>query len=236
MTRWIVAAAFLLPLLKPAAGTAQGRWNEINEKGIVSRDTFSREGFTLVFINKSADFNAATGKRMVDAFYTVYPKQAKLYNKHTLRKVVFIIDPEYKGVAATAGGIVRISPEWMQANPGDIDVVTHEVMHIAQAYPDGAGPGWITEGIADYVRYSMGVDNAGSNWALPDYSAGQHYQDAYRVTARFLAWIEKHKKAGLVQKLDAAMRSKTYSAQFWSKQTGLTVDELWKEYTANPAL
>lgn len=236
MKRWIMAAAIALPLLKPVTGAAQSKWDDINEQGIVSRDTFTRQGFTLVFINKSAAFNTATGKRMVDAYFTVYPKQAALYNKHTTRKVIFIIDPEYKGVAATAGGIVRFSPEWMQEHPEDIDVVTHEVMHIAQGYPDGAGPGWITEGIADYVRYSMGVDNAGGNWALPDYNKNQHYENAYRVTARFLAWIEKHRKAGLVQKLDAAMRSKTYTEQFWKKQTGSTVDELWKEYAASPAL
>lgn len=236
MKRWILAAGLLAPLLKPVQILAQSNWDEIGESGIVSRDTFKQKGFTLVFINKSADFNTATGKRMVDAFFTVYPKQAALYNKNTLRKVVFIIDPGYDGVAATAGEIVRFCPGWMKSNPGDIDVVTHEVMHIIQAYPNGAGPGWVTEGIADYVRYSMGVDNAGSHWALPDFSEKQHYQNAYRVTARFLAWIEKHKKKGFVQKLDAAMRSKTYTAQFWNEQAGAGVDELWKEYAANPAL
>jgi hypothetical protein len=33
-------------------------------------------------------------------------------------------------------------------------------MHIVQAYPDGAGPWWITEGIADFVRFDDGIDNA----------------------------------------------------------------------------
>lgn len=236
MKKWILAAAFLLPMLKPVCAAAQNGKDDSGERGVISCDTFLKKGFTLVFINKSADFNVATGKKMIDAFFTVYPKQAKLYNTQTLRKVVFIIDPAYDGVAGTANGIVSFSAKWMASNPGDVDVVTHEVMHIAQAYPEGAGPGWITEGIADYVRYSMGVDNVGGNWTLPDFSQEQHYQDAYSVTARFLAWVEKHKKKGLVQQLNAAMRTKMYTDAFWKMQTGHTVDELWKAYAANPTL
>ncbi len=48
-------------------------------------------------------------------------------------------------------------------------------MHIVQNYGRSTRPGWLTEGIADYVRYKYGVDNVGSKWALPDYKAGQSY-------------------------------------------------------------
>lgn len=234
MKKLIMAAGMLLPLLTGI--TARAQWDHIATEGVISRDTFSRNGYTLVFINMDADFNTATGKRMVDAFFTVYPKQAKEYNAKTMKHVVFIIDPGYTGVAATAGGIVRINPKWMKDNPNDIDVVTHEVMHIVQGYPGNSGPGWITEGIADYVRYSMGVDNVAGGWSLPAYSNNQHYENAYRVTARFLAWIEAHKKKGFVQKLDAAMRTATYTPAFWKDNTGSSVEDLWKEYAANPAL
>ncbi|MFT3827869.1 MAG: basic secretory protein-like protein [Chitinophagaceae bacterium] len=213
---------------------AQADWNSIGA-GVIHQDSTTRQGYTLIFVNKSADFDTAIGRRMTDAFFTVYPVEAKLYNPKTLRKVFFVVDPEYKGVAATAGGIVRYNPEWFKKHPGDIDVVTHEVMHIVQAYPGGSGPGWITEGIADYVRYTLGVDNAGAGWSLPEYNAKHHYDNAYRITARFLVWIEKSHK-GFVQKLDAVMRSKTYQDSFWKEQTGKTVSELWDEYAANPGL
>jgi hypothetical protein len=216
--------------------SAQTNWNHISMEDVISRDTITKKGFTLIFINKAILFDSTVKRRMEDAFFTVYPKQATIYNSGTLKKVIFVIDPEYKGVAAAAGGIVRYNPEWFAGNPRDIDVVTHEVMHIVQSYPDGAGPGWLTEGIADYVRFTLGVDNKGASWELPEYEASQSYTDAYRVTARFLVWAEKHYGKGLVKQLDASLRSDTYKPELWVKISGKTLDDLWKEYAGNPVI
>lgn len=215
---------------------AQDDWNHIGMADVVSNDTTVKKGYTLIFINKSASFDAKVKQRMTDAFFTVYPKEAKKYNKNTLKTVVFLIDPKYTAVAATAGRIVRYNPAWFVSHPGDIDVVTHEVMHIVQAYGGGAGPGWLTEGIADYVRFKMGVDNKGAKWTMPAYTDKQSYQNAYRVTARFLVWTEKNYDKKLVKKMDAALRSHTYKADLWKEYTGKTVDELWSDYGRNPTI
>jgi hypothetical protein len=87
----------------------------------------------------------------------------------------------------------------MQKHPEDLDVVTHEVMHIVQNYDRSTLPGWLTEGIADYVRYKYGVDNAGSKWALPYYKAGQSYKNSYRITARFLNRLENNRHSRIVK-------------------------------------
>lgn len=217
---------------------AQNRWDAVDEdiKIATSVDTMKQGKYSLIFINKSVDFDTVVKKRLVEVFFINYPKEAKIYNKKTTRKVVFVIDPDYKGVAAAAGGVVRFNPLWFKKNPGDVDVVTHEVMHLVQSYPDGAGPGWITEGIADYVRFTLGVDNEGANWKLPEFDEKQSYENAYRITARFFYWIEKNIKRGTIKKLDAAMRTKTYSDIFWEKYTGKTVDELWAEYAKKPTI
>ncbi len=216
--------------------TAQSNWDNVFSKDDVSRDTISKKDYTLVFINKDIAFDKKVEQNMINAFFTVYPKEVKAYNRRSLKKVTIIIDPGYEDVAATAGGIVRVNPKWMHKHPGDIDVITHEVMHIVQAYPDGAGPGWITEGIADYVRYKFGVDNEAGGWRLFDYSVHQSYKDAYRVTARFFVWIEKNYRRNFVKKLDAAMRAKKYTDAFWEKETGKTVDQLWNVYSVNPVI
>jgi len=215
---------------------AQRNWNRVTTDDATAVDTLTKKKYTLIFIDKSPDLNPQVKERLIDAFFTTYPKKAKLYNKNTAKKVIFIVDPEYKGVAAAGGGIVRFNPEWFKSNPGDIDVVTHEVMHLVQSYPGGAGPGWITEGIADYVRFKFGVDNEGGNWRLPEFQPEHHYTDAYRITARFFHWIEQSKKKGLVKKLDDAMRTKTYNDGFWLKETGMSIDDLWAAYAANPAI
>ena len=228
--------AALLLLATKHAEAQDSDWNHIGMEDIVSKDSFTRKDYTLIFINKQQGFNSTVKQQLIETFFNVYPKEAKLYNKNTLKKVIFVVDPAYKGVAATDNGLVRFNPEWFAKHPKDIDVVTHEVMHIVQSYHSDNTPGWLTEGIADYVRATLGVDNAGAGWTLPSYSPKQNYTDAYRVTAKFLIWAEKKHDKKLVQQLDAAMRAGTYQPDLWKQLTGKTVDELWKEYADNPVI
>ena len=202
----------------------------------ISIDTIVKDGYTLIFITKDSAFDVKVKQRMIDAFFTVYPRQARRFNPAALKNVAFIVDTAYKGIAATSNGTVRYNPKWFHNHPGDIDVVTHEVMHIVQAYPSGAGPGWLTEGIADYARHIYGVDNAGGNWSLTPFSPSHSYTNSYRITARFLVWLEKNISSMIVDELDGAMRSKTYSKETWKQLTGKTVDELWEDYSHRPEL
>jgi alpha-L-fucosidase len=200
-----------------------------------TRDTITKGKYTVVFINKDPGFSGVTRQRLIDTYFDVYPKEAARFNPGTLRLVNFVIDPSYDGVAATDAGIVRYNPVWLQKHPEDIDVVTHEVMHIIQDYRHDP-PGWLTEGIADYARFVFGVNNAAAHWALPDLKTGQSYENAYRVTARFLVWASQRGDAHLVDKFDAALRSGKYTPALWVKLTGKTVDALWAEYAANPVV
>lgn len=197
---------------------------------------YQQKGYKLTFINYDATFDTLEQQRMVKTFFTVYPELAKAYNHKTLRSVTMVIDTAYDGVAATDNGKVTVSNKWMHKHPEDIDVVTHEVMHIVQDYGDSNGPGWLTEGIADYARYKFGVNNAAANWKLPDYKPTQNYDNAYRVTARFLVWMEAKVKPGIVKTLDKQMRDHTFTDNTWKTLTGKTVDELWKDYSANPVI
>jgi hypothetical protein len=199
-------------------------------------DTLKKGGYTLIVSGNDEHFDKAIKEKLISTFFTVYPKIAKAYNKSTAKEVKFFIDTAYKGVAATSDARVVFSVAYMTKHPNDIDVVTHEVMHIAQDYGNTNGPWWITEGIADYVRNEYGIANEAAGWKLPDYKPTQNYDNSYRITARFFMWIEKKVKAGTVKKLDAIMRAHTYSDDTFKKLTGKNVTELWKDYAANPAL
>ena len=201
-----------------------------------TEQTIKRGKYTLHVSGNEAKFSPQLTQRLIDVFFTVYPELAKEYNKKTLKQVEFFIDTAYHGVAATGNGRVVFSAAYMTKHPGDVDVVTHEVMHIVQNYGENAGPGWLTEGIADFARNKFGVDNAGAKWSMPEFKPTQRYDNAYRITARFLFWIEKNKKAGFVKKVDAALRKHIYTEAIWEKLTGKTVDALWEEYSKNPAI
>jgi hypothetical protein len=197
---------------------------------------FEDKGYKLTFINYDPTFTDDARLRLVNTFFKVYPELAAEYNSQTLKAVTMVIDTAYKGVAETDNGKVTISSAWMHKRPEDIDVVTHEVMHIVQDYGESVGPGWLTEGIADYARYKFGVNNDAAKWSLTPYKAGQNYDNAYRITARFLVWIEAKVKPGIVKELNNELRQHTYTDNSWKQQTGKTVDELWKTYTENPEI
>jgi len=200
------------------------------------KEVFRQKGYILTFINQEQAFDPALRTRMIKTFFKVYPELCKAYNPAAVKEITFVIDTAYKGVAATSDARVAYSPVWFKKNPGDIDVVTHEVMHIVQAYGQSNGPWWVTEGIADYVRYKYGVDNVGAKWTLPAYQAGQNYDNGYRITARFLAWLEKNGNAGIVKTLDQHMRNHSYTEEIWKIKTGKTLADLWTAYTINPTL
>lgn len=202
----------------------------------VSRvDSTSKDGLKLIFVNHSEKENLSYQSVLTNTFFTVYPKLLETYNPDALKRIYFIVDPSYDGVAYSFGDVLVFSYDYMEAHPDEGDVAVHEIMHKIQNGYEGDVPGWLTEGIADYVRYRFGIDNPDS-WSLPDYNPDQHYDDSYRVTARFLVWIENHKNRDFVQELDAALREGTDYKDFWVRILGKNIDELWAEYGGNPGL
>jgi predicted metal-dependent peptidase len=210
--------------------------NEDNTTPSISKDTLSKKGYTLIFINRDSTFNPQVKQQLIKTFFIVYPEEVKRFNHKSARKVTFIIAPDYKGVAATSGAVTRFNPDWFKKHPQDTDVVTHEVMHIVQNYHFGHTPSWLTEGIADYARYIYGINNKAAGWTMPDYNSRQSYRDAYRITARFLVWLQKNISKNIVDKLNTALHEGTYTSDTWKQLTGKTVDEFWKMYGKNPAL
>lgn len=234
----ITLASFLLPacLSQAQATPASATLPPPHRPAYLAKDSLTRHGYTLIFISQDSTFSPVTKQRLIDTFFTVYPPEAKRFNPKTLPKVTFVVNPAYAGVAETDNGRVTYNPKWLRDHPEDIDVVTHEVMHIVQAYPPDSAPGWLTEGIADYARYVFGVNNRQGDWRLPDYKAGQNYTNSYRITTRFLVWLEQHGHPGLVNELDRAARTRTYAPGIWQQKAGQTLDELWTAYRANPAV
>lgn len=195
--------------------------------------TITRKGYNLRYIVQPDNFDPEVSNRLIETFFTVYPKLVKTYNPSATKEVTITIDTAYDGVAYAHDGKIVISDQWLIKKPDDIDVITHEGMHLVQAYPRRSGPSWLTEGIADYVRHKFGVDNEGAGWSLPDLDEKHHYTNSYRITARFLDWIENnYNMKNFVKKLDKAMRKGHYTEAIWKELTGKTVDELWIAYKA----
>jgi hypothetical protein len=140
---------------------------------------------------------------------------------------------DMKGVAATGGTRVMCAARWFQQNlDGEAaGAVVHEMVHVVQQYGRARGgnrnPGWLVEGIPDYIRWFLYEPPALRPRPNP---AKAKYTDSYRITGAFLNYVtEKHDK-DFVKKLNAAMRQGKYAPELWKTCTGKTVDELWAEY------
>ena len=190
----------------------------------------------ISIINEDAKLPTSIIEGFKDIIHKVYPKLVKDFNKNARMDITIKIDTTYDGVAYASNGRVTVGSKYLYKYPNDLDLMTHESMHIIQSYPNGAGPSWLTEGIADFVRYKYGVDNVKAGWKLPEFSKNQNYTNSYRITARFLLWVSQNYDKKLVYKLDKKLRSKSYTDKLWNKYTGSSLDELWLAYSKNPVI
>lgn len=161
------------------------------------------------------------------------------------RKFVIRFDAEMRGVAATSGTDVHCAADWMRQNlAGEAKgAIVHELVHVVQQYNRGGRrnrrmaqtPGWLVEGIADYVRWflyepeSRGAEISGRNVSRARYDA------SYRVSANFINWVTQKYDPQVVTKLNAAAREGRYQDDLWKEYTGRTLQELGDEWKASLA-
>jgi hypothetical protein len=146
---------------------------------------------------------------------------------HKHKEIKIVIKKDMKGIAATGGGTIYVAASYVQRRPNDDGMIVHELVHVVQAYPS-PNPGWLTEGLADYVRY-WHYEPGRRSFRITDRSS---YRDSYGTTARFLAWVQVTKDDKIIQKLDSAMRKGEYRRELFQEATGTPLDELWAEFVA----
>lgn len=134
-----------------------------------------------------------------------------------------------KGVAETSGNRITGTTQFFQRFPDDIGAMVHETTHVVQSYRGRGNPGWLVEGLCDYVRFYK-YEPAGKLGRINPQTA--HYNQAYRVTASFLNYVVENYDKAAIQKLNAMMREGKYTEDVWVNMTGKTAPELDEEWRA----
>jgi len=148
-----------------------------------------------------------------------------------------------RGVAATSGTRLRCGPRWFRRQlQGEAKgAVVHELVHIVQQYgrarrsdPNATRtPGWLVEGIADYIRWFLYEPQTRGAEVTSRNIARARYDSSYRISGNFLNWVTETYDKNIVRKLNTAARQGKYNEKLWKEATGRTVHELgdeWKRY------
>jgi len=146
-----------------------------------------------------------------------------------LTMVTMTLKSNHNGVAAAGGGRIAGSVAYFKRKPEDVGAMVHETVHVLQQYKGRGNPGWLVEGIADYIRFFKYEPGNIGNLNV----AKAKYNGSYRVTARFLAYVTDNYKKNLVLELNRAMREGRYKEEMWKDLTGKTVQELDEEWRAS---
>ena len=83
-------------------------------------------------------------------------------------------------VEAARAAMARVP--WV--SPKDVGAMVHETVHCVQLYRGRGNPGWLVEGVADYVRF---FKYEGGNIGIKLTPERAKYDASYRVTAAFHA-------------------------------------------------
>jgi hypothetical protein len=145
----------------------------------------------------------------------------------TTVRLVFKKDLKVPG--ATSGATIEVSRDWITQHPDDFGMLIHELTHVVQAYPAGTNPGWLVEGIADYIRYWRYEPERPQPVIDPKQS---NYRQGYGTTAAFLAWLVQKYDHRLIHRLDDALRHERYRDALFTDATGHDLDTLWKQFIA----
>jgi hypothetical protein len=144
------------------------------------------------------------------------------------KQLNIVIKKEISAPAWATGDTITISGKWITEHPDDLGMVVHELTHVIQQYPNSRNkPGWLVEGIADYIRWWRYEPEA----PRPRINVEKaNYSDSYRTTGYWLAWVSRKYDKRIVPALDRAMRKREDPMPLFEKMTGKDAAALWKEF------
>lgn len=223
------------------------------QAGPVRRDIFIANpgGYEIIIdTTETPDLTDWAVKELAPVLQKWYPKIVDMLPSEGYqapKQVPIFFSQSMQGVAATGGTRVSCAAAWFRNNlKGEaVGAVVHELVHVVQQYGRArqAGqrpartPGWVVEGMADYIRWFLYEPQTRGAEISPARAAQARYDASYRTSANFINWVTNNAAKDIVAKLNVAARQGTYSDDIWKEATGQTLQELgekWKQSLADP--
>ncbi len=201
-------------------------------------------------VSKAPDLEEWSESKLKPVIEQWYPKIVDMFPSQDFKaatsvRLRYLPDSQMRGIPAYASGaMVTLNADWFrkELEREACGATVHELVHVVQAYSRtrrGGGvrpPGWVTEGIPDYVRWflyepqKLGAEINSRNLASARYDA------SYRVSGNFLDWVAREYGKQVIIDLNTVARDGMYDPSFWKEKTGANeqeLDDLWKAYHKN---
>jgi hypothetical protein len=196
-----------------------------------------------IYTSETPDMTEWAHKELAPVLQEWYPKIVEMLPSRGYqapRRLSVTFSPNMRGVAAASGTSIRCGADWFRRQlQGEAKgAVVHELVHVVQQYgrvrrtdPNAIRtPGWLVEGIADYIRWFLYEPQTRGAEVTRRNIARARYDSSYRISGNFLNWVTKTYDKDIVRKLNAAAREGRYKEQLWKEATGHTVQELGDEW------
>ncbi len=191
-----------------------------------------------------ADWSEKQLKPLIQQWYPRLVAMLPSEGYQAPRDITFRFRTDAGEIPAYAGGsMVHLNAQWFRSelDREALGAVVHEMVHLVQNYglanrtnPNATpAPGWLSEGIADYIRWFLYEPQTKGAEISKDRVSQINYDSSYRVSGNFLNWVTDKYEKDIVRQLNAAAREGRYTEQMWKDRTGKTVRELgreWKEW------
>ena len=217
--------------IKPAAGATH--LLVVREFAIASEPPVAPFRYPVEFVVDTSDapeleaWGAKVG-RLCERAYPMINEELKGDGYTAPSRIRLELRNDYEGVAAAGGRGIVGSVTFFKEHPDDVGAMIHEAAHIVQGYGYEAGPRWLVEGVADYVRF---IKYEPANIGPID-ARHAHYDASYRVSAAFLGYLAGKYDKDIVLKLNALLRARAYKESAFVDLTGKPVRELDEEWRA----
>lgn len=125
------------------------------------------------------------------------------------------------------GTVIELNAPYVAAHPISrfpqfYNFAGHELVHVVQAYPRQIP--WLTEGIADYVRYYVLFPQDRERLFNP---AAGDFRRGYQQAAALLDYVERTHGVGSVKRLNAALRDGQDGERVLADLAGMSLDDTW---------
>jgi len=143
--------------------------------------------------------------------------------------------------AYASGSVITLNTQWFrrELKREARGAVVHEMAHVVQSYTQNrrnartSTPGWIVEGIPDYIRWFLyEPESKGAEITEQAFASATH-DSSYRVTGNFFDFLMRTYDPDFIAKLNSAARNGRYNSNFWMETFGKSAAELEKEWKAD---